>query len=334
MKKLMALIPLFTLLTSCKFEVFPVDKEDFFFDIGYFSVEWVINGKTVETDDSVLEGIQPTFDNDSNDFVFVSDKTNHIDVALRKDLILWSENENDTSGKVLKDLPEVNKNTKYYAILKKSEGKLVSDAASTYVFKYTDSNNKKVFLNWQEGNKDAVKPQAGSESNYNYEGNGFNFYSRNNEFKINSTFLQTLGTDVELLIPSDDPILEKSITSCSFTSGTNLAKIKTLIFLPSYSEGEVTISQCNAMTNLEKVYLGQNVTKIADGTFQANTNITDITYLGTKEQFKLIKHGFNWLGTDKQGTHGDRVSGNDTKATVIHCSDGDLPIDESIINPN
>lgn len=326
------IIPLALMLVGCKkTETTNLGNSD-----RSYKVEWVINGKVVEIDNNVTNGSKPIFNGvESQDFVFISDESNHINMTLRKDLISWSEEENATSGKVLSELPTVSKDTKYYAVLEKSDGKLVSEISSTYAVKYTDSNNSTVFLNWQEVNKNAVKPEKGSESTYNYESNGFNIYAKNNCFYITNSFLETLGTNIEIIIPSIDPILGEKITTYSFSVGNGFKKIKSIVYLPSYKEsGDVSINGCNSLSSLEKVYVGQYVNSIVDGAFQANTYINNITYFGTKEQFKKIKRGYNWLGSGKTGTHGDTVSSNNTKASVIHCIDGNLDIDDSIIQPN
>ena len=64
------------------------------------------------------------------------------------------------------------------------------------------------------------------------------------------------------------------------------------------------------LTALEKVTLPASITEIGKAAFYQCKSLTDITFLGTVEQWNAIEKGTNW----------DKDSGNYT----VHCTDGDI----------
>ena len=66
----------------------------------------------------------------------------------------------------------------------------------------------------------------------------------------------------------------------------------------------------SGMTALEKVTLPATITEICESAFYQCASLTDITFLGTVEQWKAIKKASDW----------NKESGDYT----VHCSDGDV----------
>jgi hypothetical protein len=80
-----------------------------------------------------------------------------------------------------------------------------------------------------------------------------------------------------------------------------------------YGEETVTAVLSNGfsgMTALEKVTLPATITEICTSAFYQCTSLTDITFLGTVDQWKAIKKAPNW----------NKESGD----YIVHCSDGDV----------
>lgn len=75
------------------------------------------------------------------------------------------------------------------------------------------------------------------------------------------------------------------------------------------SIGNSAFSHCESLSSIT---IPSGVTEIGNSAFSACTNLRDIRYNGTMAQWGNIPKGFQW--------------NYNVPATVVHCSDGDVPI--------
>ena len=79
------------------------------------------------------------------------------------------------------------------------------------------------------------------------------------------------------------------------------------------SIGSGAFADCSALTSIT---IPNNVTKINRWVFIRCTNLTSVTYNGTIEQWEAITKGTDWKK-------------NVPSTCIVHCIDGDIPINEA-----
>ncbi len=104
----------------------------------------------------------------------------------------------------------------------------------------------------------------------------------------------------EVIITSGESIGNSAFEYCSSLTSVTIPDSVTSI-------GSDAFEYCSSLTS---IIIPDSITSIGDRAFWACRSLTDITYEGTKAQWKAMEKGYSW----------NYNTGNYT----IHCTDGDI----------
>lgn len=126
----------------------------------------------------------------------------------------------------------------------------------------------------------------------------------------------TVNGETVTLGQGDNMVLEypTAITSVKATSNTALTAIQ----IPN-TVTSIESTAFNSCPYLASVNIPDSVTSIGDSAFQGCAALTDFNFNGTMSQWRAITLGTNWK--------------NNAAFTVVHCTDGDVSLEEVIQYP-
>ena len=84
--------------------------------------------------------------------------------------------------------------------------------------------------------------------------------------------------------------------------------------------GQIAFSGCSSLTSIT---LPNSITRIGASAFQNCTNLTSITYMGTMAEWENVDRTVYRYEVEEQGLSNWYKN---VPATVVHCTDGDVPI--------
>ena len=101
-----------------------------------------------------------------------------------------------------------------------------------------------------------------------------------------------------------------SVISIGFAAFSDCENLSSITIPDSVTSiGDAVFNNCGSLSSIT---IGSGITLIENDTFYACESLSSISYNGTKAQWASISKGDNWYDS--------------VPATVVHCTDGDVPI--------